>query len=163
MPRSTARRSSTTCSIHRRRRIAGELSGRQDYGRLFDHTRDAGVASSASAWLAAARCRAPPSGHPIASPAPEPIGSAMSYDADIDRARRLMPLVSERVRRQPDRSRHAICAVAPGDGHHPGRFGRPPRNSTHRWMRFGRPAARGPRPSIGAGQPSPANRDDRPA
>jgi aryl-alcohol dehydrogenase-like predicted oxidoreductase len=33
--------------------------------------------------------------HPIASPAPVPIGSAMSYDADIDRARRLMPLVEE--------------------------------------------------------------------
>ena len=33
--------------------------------------------------------------HPIASPAPEPIGSAMSYDADIERARRLMPLVEE--------------------------------------------------------------------
>jgi aryl-alcohol dehydrogenase-like predicted oxidoreductase len=28
--------------------------------------------------------------HPIAGPAPEPIGSAMSYDADIDRARRLI-------------------------------------------------------------------------
>ena len=28
-----------------------------------------------------------------------------------------------RVRRQPDRSRHAVCAVAPGDGHHPGRHG----------------------------------------
>ena len=33
--------------------------------------------------------------HPIAGPAPEPIGSAMSYNADIDRARRLMPLVEE--------------------------------------------------------------------
>ncbi len=33
--------------------------------------------------------------HPIAGPAPEPIGSAMSYDADVDRARRLMPLVKE--------------------------------------------------------------------
>jgi aryl-alcohol dehydrogenase-like predicted oxidoreductase len=33
--------------------------------------------------------------HPIASPPPEPIGSAMNYEADIDRARRLMPLVKE--------------------------------------------------------------------
>ena len=32
---------------------------------------------------------------PPASPAPEPIGSAMSYDADADRARRLIPLVKE--------------------------------------------------------------------
>jgi aryl-alcohol dehydrogenase-like predicted oxidoreductase len=33
--------------------------------------------------------------HPIAGPAPEPIGSAMSYEADIERARRLMPIVKE--------------------------------------------------------------------
>ena len=33
--------------------------------------------------------------HPIASPPPAPIGSAMSYDADVMRARRLMPLVEE--------------------------------------------------------------------
>jgi aryl-alcohol dehydrogenase-like predicted oxidoreductase len=33
--------------------------------------------------------------HAIAGPAPEPIGSAMSYAADIDRARRLMPLVEQ--------------------------------------------------------------------
>ena len=33
--------------------------------------------------------------HPIASPPPEPIGSAMSYAGDVMRARRLMPLVKE--------------------------------------------------------------------
>jgi hypothetical protein len=33
--------------------------------------------------------------HPIASPPPEPIGSAMSYHADLVRASRLMPLVNE--------------------------------------------------------------------
>jgi aryl-alcohol dehydrogenase-like predicted oxidoreductase len=33
--------------------------------------------------------------HPIASPPPEPIGSAMSYDADVARAQRLLPLVKE--------------------------------------------------------------------
>ena len=33
--------------------------------------------------------------HPIASPPPEPIGTAMSYDADVVRARRLMPMVRE--------------------------------------------------------------------
>src|SRR5258706_606083 len=26
-------------------------------------------------------------------------------------------------RHQPDRSRHAVCAVSPGDGHYPGRYG----------------------------------------
>ena len=33
--------------------------------------------------------------HPIASPPPVPIGSAASYDADIELARRLEPLVKE--------------------------------------------------------------------
>ena len=33
--------------------------------------------------------------HPIASPPPEPIGSATSYDADVVRAHRLAPLVNE--------------------------------------------------------------------
>jgi hypothetical protein len=33
--------------------------------------------------------------HPIASPPPEPIGPAMSYDADVAPARRLLPLVKE--------------------------------------------------------------------
>jgi aryl-alcohol dehydrogenase-like predicted oxidoreductase len=31
----------------------------------------------------------------VASPPPEPIGSALSYDADLARAQRLMPLVTE--------------------------------------------------------------------
>jgi hypothetical protein len=34
--------------------------------------------------------------HPIASPPPEPIGSAMSYEADVARARRLLLLIKER-------------------------------------------------------------------
>jgi L-galactose dehydrogenase/L-glyceraldehyde 3-phosphate reductase len=33
--------------------------------------------------------------HPIASPPPAPIGSAMGYDGDVMRARRLLPLVEE--------------------------------------------------------------------
>ena len=33
--------------------------------------------------------------HPIASPPPTPIGSAVSYDTDLARARRLRPLVEE--------------------------------------------------------------------
>ena len=33
--------------------------------------------------------------HPIASPPPEPIGSARTYDGDLRRARRLAPLVDE--------------------------------------------------------------------
>ena len=67
----------------------------QDYGRLFDHTRTAGVGVVGIRVLAGGALSGSAERHPIAGPAPEPIGSAMSYDADIDRARRLMPLVQE--------------------------------------------------------------------
>jgi L-galactose dehydrogenase/L-glyceraldehyde 3-phosphate reductase len=67
----------------------------QDYRRLFDHTRAAGVGVVGIRVLAGGALSGSAARHPIASPAPEPIGSAMSYDADIDRARRLMPLVEE--------------------------------------------------------------------
>jgi aryl-alcohol dehydrogenase-like predicted oxidoreductase len=67
----------------------------QDYGRLFDHTKAAGVGVVGIRVLAGGALSGSAERHPIASPAPEPIGSAMSYDADLDRARRLMPLVKE--------------------------------------------------------------------
>jgi len=67
----------------------------QDYRRMFDHTRAAGVGVVGIRVLAGGALSGAAERHPIASPAPEPIGSAMSYDADLDRARRLMPLVEE--------------------------------------------------------------------
>jgi aryl-alcohol dehydrogenase-like predicted oxidoreductase len=67
----------------------------QDYGRLFDHTKAAGVGVVGIRVLAGGALSGSSDRHPIASPAPEPIGSALNYDADIDRARRLMPLVRE--------------------------------------------------------------------
>ena len=67
----------------------------QDYGRLFEQTKAAGVGVIGIRVLAGGALSGSPERHPIAGPAPEPIGSAMSYDADIDRARRLMPLVEE--------------------------------------------------------------------
>jgi aryl-alcohol dehydrogenase-like predicted oxidoreductase len=67
----------------------------QDYARLFDHTRTAGVGVVGIRVLAGGALSGSADRHPIAGPAPEPIGSAMSYDADIERARRLMPLVTE--------------------------------------------------------------------
>ena len=67
----------------------------QDYGRLFDHTKAAGVGVVGIRVLAGGALSGSAERHPIASPAPEPIGSALNYDADIDRARRLMPLVKE--------------------------------------------------------------------
>ena len=67
----------------------------QDYGRLFDHTRVAGVGVVGIRVLAGGALSGSAERHPIASPPPEPIGSAMSYDADLVRASRLMPLVKE--------------------------------------------------------------------
>jgi aryl-alcohol dehydrogenase-like predicted oxidoreductase len=66
----------------------------QDYGRLFDHTQAAGV-GVVGIRVAGGALSGSADRHPIASPAPEPIGSAISYDADIDRARRLLPLLKE--------------------------------------------------------------------
>jgi aryl-alcohol dehydrogenase-like predicted oxidoreductase len=67
----------------------------QDYGRLFDHTKAAGTGVIAIRVLAGGALSGSVDRHPIASPPPDPIGSALKYDADIDRARRLMPLVME--------------------------------------------------------------------
>ena len=67
----------------------------QDYGRLFDRTKAAGVGVIGIRVLAGGALSGSAERHPIASPPPEPIGSAMSYDADLLRARRLVPLVTE--------------------------------------------------------------------
>jgi aryl-alcohol dehydrogenase-like predicted oxidoreductase len=67
----------------------------QDYGRLFDSTKAAGVGVVGIRVLAGGALSGSAERHPIAGPAPEPIGSAISYDADLDRARRLVPLVEE--------------------------------------------------------------------
>jgi aryl-alcohol dehydrogenase-like predicted oxidoreductase len=62
---------------------------------LFDSTQAAGVGVVGIRVLAGGALSGSAERHPIAGPAPEPIGSAMSYDADVDRARRLIPLVRE--------------------------------------------------------------------
>jgi aryl-alcohol dehydrogenase-like predicted oxidoreductase len=67
----------------------------RDYGRLFDHTRKAGVGVIGIRVLAGGALSGSSERHPIASLPPEPIGSAMSYEADVTRARRLMPIVRE--------------------------------------------------------------------
>jgi aryl-alcohol dehydrogenase-like predicted oxidoreductase len=77
---------------------ASELPARypaQDYGRLFDSTKATGVGVVGIRVLAGGALSGSAERHPIAGPPPEPIGSATSYGADIDRARRLMPLVEE--------------------------------------------------------------------
>jgi len=67
----------------------------QDYGRMFDRTRKAGVGVVGIRVLAGGALSGSAARHPIASPAPAPIGTAQSYDDDLARARRLMPLVTE--------------------------------------------------------------------
>jgi aryl-alcohol dehydrogenase-like predicted oxidoreductase len=67
----------------------------QDYGRLFDHTQAAGVGVVGIRVLAGGALSGSGERHPIASPPPKPIGSAISYDADLARAGRLRPLVEE--------------------------------------------------------------------
>jgi aryl-alcohol dehydrogenase-like predicted oxidoreductase len=67
----------------------------QDYGRLFHHTSAAGIGVVGIRVLAGAALSGSIERHPFASPPPEPIGSAMRYDADLARAQRLLPLVKE--------------------------------------------------------------------
>jgi aryl-alcohol dehydrogenase-like predicted oxidoreductase len=67
----------------------------QDYGRLFDHTQAAGTGVVGIRVLAGGALSGSAERHPIASPPPAPIGSASSYDGDLARARRLLPLVQE--------------------------------------------------------------------
>jgi aryl-alcohol dehydrogenase-like predicted oxidoreductase len=67
----------------------------QDYGKMFDHTRAAGVGVVGIRVLAGGALSGVTERHPIASPPPDPIGSANSYNADLARASRLMPLVQE--------------------------------------------------------------------
>jgi aryl-alcohol dehydrogenase-like predicted oxidoreductase len=67
----------------------------QDYGRLLDQTSTAGIGTIGIRVLAGGALSGDVTRHPIASPPPEPIGSGRSYDADLERARRLLPLVAE--------------------------------------------------------------------
>ena len=67
----------------------------QDYAGLFDSTAAAGVGVVGIRVLAGGALSGSAERHPIASAAPDPIGSAVRYDADVDRARRLAPLVAE--------------------------------------------------------------------
>ncbi|WP_158922714.1 aldo/keto reductase [Acidisphaera sp. S103] len=67
----------------------------QDYGRLFDHTQKAGVGVVGIRVLAGGALTGTAERHPIASPPPAPIGSAHTHEMDLERGRRLMPLVTE--------------------------------------------------------------------
>jgi aryl-alcohol dehydrogenase-like predicted oxidoreductase len=67
----------------------------QDYGLMFDRTQAAGVGVVGIRVLAGGALSGAAERHPIASPPPDPIGSANTYDRDLQRARRLLPLVQQ--------------------------------------------------------------------
>jgi aryl-alcohol dehydrogenase-like predicted oxidoreductase len=67
----------------------------QDFRRLFDHTQSAGVGVVGIRVLAAGALSGAAERHPTASAPPAPIGSAHSYELDLEHARRLRPLVEE--------------------------------------------------------------------
>ena len=67
----------------------------QDYDRMFDRTQAAGVGVVGIRVLAGGALSGAAERHPIASPPPDPIGSASNYTADLQRARRLLPLVQQ--------------------------------------------------------------------
>ena len=67
----------------------------QDYGKLFDFAKAAGVGVIGIRVLAGGALSGTAGRHPIASPPPEPIGSASSYAGDLRRAQCLAPLVDE--------------------------------------------------------------------
>ncbi|MFI4996278.1 MAG: aldo/keto reductase [Hyphomicrobiales bacterium] len=76
--------------------VPGDYPG-QDYRRLFDHTQAAGVGVVGIRVLAGGALSGSAERHPNAGPAPMPIGSAMSYELDLVRARRLLPLLQDGI------------------------------------------------------------------
>ena len=66
-----------------------------DFGNLLEHTRAASVGVIAIRVLAAGALSGVETRHPLGSPTVEPIGSGSSYHIDVERARRLEPLLRE--------------------------------------------------------------------
>ena len=67
----------------------------QDYGRLLDRTQAAGMGTIGIRVLAGGALRGREERHPLGMPAVEPIGSGSELYADVERARRLEPMVRE--------------------------------------------------------------------
>ena len=66
-----------------------------DFGNLLAHTKAADMGVIAIRVLAAGALSGTEQRHPLGSPSVEPIGSGSSYRIDVERARRLEPLVRE--------------------------------------------------------------------
>jgi aryl-alcohol dehydrogenase-like predicted oxidoreductase len=67
----------------------------QDYGQMFAHTTAKGTGVIGIRVLAGGALSGSAAREANASPPPDPIGSAASFDGDLARARRFMPLVDE--------------------------------------------------------------------
>jgi aryl-alcohol dehydrogenase-like predicted oxidoreductase len=67
----------------------------QDYGRLFEHAKATDTGVIGIRILAGGALSGSAERQSNASPAPPPIGTATSFDDDVARARRFMPLVEE--------------------------------------------------------------------
>jgi aryl-alcohol dehydrogenase-like predicted oxidoreductase len=67
----------------------------QDYGRLLDAMRAAGMGAIGIRALAGGALSGSAARHPIASAPPEPIGSGADYDADVASAQKFRFLVDE--------------------------------------------------------------------
>ncbi|MBV9014704.1 MAG: aldo/keto reductase, partial [Alphaproteobacteria bacterium] len=67
----------------------------QDYENLLGHAQAAGMGIINIRVLAGGALSGTEERHPNASPPPDPIGSGSTYRADLERARRLMPLAQE--------------------------------------------------------------------
>ncbi len=88
----------------------------QDYGRLFEHAQAAGVGVIGIRVLAGGALSGVVERHPIASPPPAPIGSALSYEADLARAKRLAPLVEEGFAANLAEAATRFCITHPAMG-----------------------------------------------
>jgi aryl-alcohol dehydrogenase-like predicted oxidoreductase len=66
-----------------------------DFGNLLEHTRTAAMGVIAIRVLAAGALSGVEARHPLGSQSVEPIGSGSAYRIDVERARRLEPLVRE--------------------------------------------------------------------
>ena len=67
----------------------------QDFGNLLSHTKAADMGVINIRVLAGGALSGSAERHANASPPPDPIGSGSSYNIDLERARRLLPLVRE--------------------------------------------------------------------
>ncbi len=88
----------------------------QDYGRLFDHAKAAGVGVIGIRVLGGGALSGSPERHPLASPPPAPIGSAMTYEGDLKRAQRLAPLVDEGYAASLAEAATRFCITHPAMG-----------------------------------------------